>query len=196
MRLKRCKHNFSTCDICNNGQALLLDKARRWAPGQKEILQEYMLTHYKIQEAERAEQQRAINAARKLDSRGQPIEAFMLFDGFSIYKGVTPKWSKRTFGGRSHTEKEEPKVQNRIIAGIVICGDIDTVFVYTVDQLTRGGANLMIEVVRQALSDLGELLKEKNQLIPTILYLQFDNCGENKNRYMMAYCSMLVESER
>jgi len=73
---------------------------------------------------------------------------------------------------------------------------MDTVFVYTVDQLTRGGANLMIEVIRRALSDLGELLEGEKQLVPNILYLQFDNCGENKNKYMMAYASMLIESCR
>ena len=54
----------------------------------------------------------------------------------------------------------------------------------------------MIEIIRRALSDLGELLKESNQVVPKILFLQFDNCGENKNKYMMAYCSMLVESGR
>ncbi len=55
----------------------------------------------------------------------------MLFDEFSVVKGVTPKWSRGVFGGRSHTEKGEPKVDNRIIAGIIVCGDQDTVFVYT-----------------------------------------------------------------
>ena len=64
------------------------------------------------------------------------------------------------------------------------------------DELVSGGANLMIEIIRRALSDLGELLKESNQVVPKILFLQFDNCGENKNKYMMAYCSMLVESGR
>jgi hypothetical protein len=54
----------------------------------------------------------------------------------------------------------------------------------------------MIEVIRQALSDLGELLKGSKKLLPKVLYLQFDNCGENKNKFMMAYCSMLVESDR
>jgi len=196
VRLRRCKHNFSTCDICNNAQALLQDKARKWAYGQEDILRKYLKVDLQIQGSERDEEKRAVLAARKMNAMGQPEQAFMLFDGFSIHKGVTPKWSRGVYGGRSHTQKEEPKVENRVIAGIVICGEIDTVFVYTVDQLTRGGANLMIEVIRQALSDLGELLKSRSQLVPKILYLQFDNCGENKNKYMMAYCSMLVESKR
>ena len=75
-------------------------------------------------------------------------------------------------------------------------GHIDTIFVYSVDQMMSGGANLMIEVMRRALGDLGELLKGRNQMVPRILYMQFDNCGENKNKYMMAWCSMLVESKR
>ncbi len=120
----------------------------------------------------------------------------MACDCWASKAAVSPKWSRGVYGGKSHTEKEEPKVENRVIAGIVICGHIDTVFVYTVDQLTSGGANLMIEVIRQALSDLGKLLICKGKKLPRILYLQFDNCGENKNKYMMAFCSMLVESRR
>jgi hypothetical protein len=99
----------------------------------------------------------------------------MLFDGFSVFKGVIPKWSRGVFGGKSHTEKEEPKVENRIIAGIIVCGDLDTVFAYSADQLISGGANLMIEVIRQGLSDLGRLLKSKGKKVPRFLYLQFDN---------------------
>jgi hypothetical protein len=196
VRMQRCKNNFSTCDICNNAQALLKDRSRRWTTGQVKILDDYLKVHLKIQSAEREAQRLAICRAREKDVLGQPKEAFMLFDGFSIFKGVTPKWGKGTYGGKSHTEKEEPKMENRVIAGIVICGDIDGVFVYTVDQLTSGGANLMIEVIRRALSDLGDILKEIKQLVPKILFLQFDNCGENKNKFMMAYCSMLVESGR
>jgi hypothetical protein len=195
VRMRRCKHNFSTCDICNNADALLRG-GRSITEVQRRILQEYLHTHYKIQQAEREEQRLAIEAARETDHLGQPKQAFMLFDGFSVFKGVTPKWSRGVFGGKSHTEKEEPKVENRIIAGIIVCGDLDTVFAYSVDQLISGGANLMIEVIRQGLSDLGRLLKSKGKKVPRFLYLQFDNCGENKNKYMMAYCSMLVESGR
>ena len=54
----------------------------------------------------------------------------------------------------------------------------------------------MIEVIRQALSDIGELLKAQDQILPNILDLEFDNCGEFKNKFMMAYCSLLVESGR
>lgn len=56
----------------------------------------------------------------------------------------------------------------------------------------------MIEVIRQALSDLGEQLKDKkiNYVVPKATTLQFDNCGEFKNKFMMAYCSLLVEFKR
>ena len=54
----------------------------------------------------------------------------------------------------------------------------------------------MIEVIRQALSDIGELLKGQDQILPNILDLEFDSCREFKNKFMMAYCSLLVESGR
>ena len=37
------------------------------------------------------------------------------------------------------------------------------------------------------------VLREQEKL-PRVLYLQFDNCyKENKNRFMLAFCSLLVE---
>ena len=42
------------------------------------------------------------------------------------------------------------------------------------------GANIMIEVQRQALKDLAELLQEHGMVIPKKAYFQFDNSGENK----------------
>jgi hypothetical protein len=123
-----------------------------------------MAVHHKIQEAERQNQEEAILRARDLDAYGQPKEAFMLFDGFSIHKGVTPKKGKGNYGGASKTQKEEvillllghvmalndaflfylqAKIENRVIGGIIICGDYDTTFVYTVDQLMAGNTKWM-----------------------------------------------------
>ena len=51
----------------------------------------------------------------------------------------------------------------------------------------------MVEIVRQALIDLLELLRNRGLRAPRLLGLQFDNCGENKNKEMFGYISVLIE---
>ena len=54
----------------------------------------------------------------------------------------------------------------------------------------QGGANLMCEVLRRVLIDL-----DKRNELPTIkptLYLQVDNCGENKNKVLFGFLTHLV----
>ena len=70
-----------------------------------------------------------------------------------------------------------------VIGLIVICGPIATRFVYSMDDLVENGANMMIEVMRQAWHDLGTLLADhegKCYKMPRKHFLQFDNCGVNK----------------
>ena len=61
---------------------------------------------------------------------------------------------------------------------------------FLVDSTVPGGGNLILEILRQVLNDLGE----RNELLtanPT-LYLQCDNCGGNKNKTMFAFLVDLV----
>jgi hypothetical protein len=62
-----------------------------------------------------------------------------------------------------------------------------------VDQMIPGGANLAIDIQRLAIERLGEALQAENMLMPRKFNFQFDNCGENKNKEMFAFCSLLVE---
>ena len=81
----------------------------------------------------------------------------------------------------------------RVIGVEVVCGPIDEVFLYLVDDLVGGGANFMIEVLRRALKDLSVRLQGLQAQLPKGLLLQFDNCGENKNKEMFFYLSLLVQ---
>jgi len=62
--------------------------------------------------------------------------------------------------------------------------------------MISGGANVMIEVSRQALSELTKSLAKLGFVIPDYVMFQLDNCGENKNQYMFAFFSILVESKQ
>ena len=82
-------------------------------------------------------------------------------------------------GSTRHT-KVNDTITNRIIVVEVYCGPIKTVFIYNTDQLVRKGANIMIEIMRQATADLSAELRKKGKLLPKKMNWQFDNCAENK----------------
>ena len=62
--------------------------------------------------------------------------------------------------------------------------------------MISGGANVMIEVSRQALAELTKSLAKQGFVIPDYVMFQLDNCGENKNQYMFAFFSLLIESKQ
>ena len=64
---------------------------------------------------------------------------------------------------------------------------------YRTDALVGGGANITIELMRQAMIDTSILLRKRGLLFPRTLWLQFDNCGDNKNQYFFMYSSLLIE---
>lgn len=115
----------------------------------------------------------------------RPRAALLFPDFMTEYTCQTPAWEK--------SSASDLKVDSRLLGIEVYCGTIKTVFIYRVDSLVVGGANIMVELVRQALIDLMKLLHENKLLQPKTLWLQFDNCGENKNKEMFAYASILVE---
>ena len=89
----------------------------------------------------------------------------------------TPKVGKK----RHSTAKSQ--IESRVIGVEVYCGPVQTVFLYYTDNMVSGGANVMIEIQRQALIDLAAELKKYNKVMPREFIFQFDNCGENKVQY-------------
>ena len=77
----------------------------------------------------------------------------------------------------------------------VVCGNIEGVFLYVTNQLIEHDANGMIEVVRQTLLDLQEMLNNNGHILPKNAMFQFDNAGEGKNKLMFTYLSLLIERE-
>lgn len=82
--------------------------------------------------------------------------------------------------GKDRHSKGIETMESRVIGVEVFCGSIETIFIYFTDNLVSSGANIMVEVQRQALKDLAILLKAQNQEMPKEFIFQFDNCGENK----------------
>ena len=123
--------------------------------------------------------------AAKVDDAGNPLRLFLFSDGFTIYTCNTPRFRNESKGDKVF--------ETRIVGTEVICGPIRTVLVYRTDAMVGGGANITIELLRQAMIDVSILLRKRGLLFPRTLWLQYDNCGDNKNQYNYMYNSLLIE---
>jgi len=127
----------------------------------------------------------------KMEYEGsQPLVAFMLADAMSCYAGNTPKvGSEKT----RHSKGDRVFMENRIMAVEVVCGPLEYTSLFHSSDIIAGGGNYMIQVLKLAIEQLSNNLRELGFILPKELLLQFDNSGENKNRDMFSYISLLVE---
>lgn len=62
----------------------------------------------------------------------------------TVYTTNTPKFKANS--------KNTTVIETRVIGVEVICGTIETTFLYLLDATVNGGANIMIEVQRQGVT--------------------------------------------
>ena len=190
IRLMRCKGNFSTCEVCNNA-AYILRTNHKWSKEQRDIILKFRRNHLKQQATERQNLEFRKELCRKLDENNQP-KSFMVFsDAMTNTVGDTPKIGKS--GHQSSADKNGTTAQTRTIGVQVVCGPVEGMFLYHTSDFVKGGANIMVEVQRLAMSDLARLLAKHGMRLPKHGMLQFDNCPENKNKEMFCYFSLLIE---
>ena len=77
------------------------------------------------------------------------------------------------------------------VIGVKVHGIGD--YVFLLDSTGHGGANLTSEVLRLTLLDLEE--RGKLPTINPILYLQLDNCSENKNKVLFGFLADLISRQ-
>jgi hypothetical protein len=177
IRLMGCKGSFPTCDICNNCNDLLRNANKRNRTADLEAIMDFKRAHLAQQEVERQHMEFVKNECREL-IEGQPKGLYMCPDGMT---------ERRTDLPREHSDterhgKETRYFTNRVIGVDVVCGpNVVTKMLFHLDKLAVGGANLMVEIIRQVIVEVGKLLPVK-QRIPKKMYWQMDNCGENKNK--------------
>jgi hypothetical protein len=189
LRFMRCKGNFSTCDVCNNAADLLRDRSKRFTKAQRDVIIKYRRLHLKQQAQQRMDlEMRKRKALEHEDINGNPVSALFFLDAITESRGDTPYHK-----GRSKKDQAAKVIENRTIGLQVYCGPVKEVFLYHTDQFVFKGANIIIEVVRQAVFDLSKRLESYGKQFPRTLNLQFDNANENKNKTMMAFCSDIVE---
>ena len=149
------------------------------------MIQKFRQLHLTQQAKEREFLDHRKLQAAKCDDAGNPLRLFLFSDGFTVYTCNTPRFSKESKGDKV--------IETRIVGTEVICGPIKTVLVYRTDAMVGGGANITIELIRQAIIDTSILLRKRGLLFPRTLWLQFDNCGDNKNQFFFMYSSLLIE---
>lgn len=152
---------------------------------QREVIQKFRQLHLTQQSKEREFLDHRKLQAAKVDDAGNPLRLFLFSDGFTIYTCNTPRFATESKGDKV--------IETRIVGTEVICGPIKTVLVYRTDAMVGGGANSTIELMRQAMIDTSILLRKRGLLMPRTLWLQFDNCGDQKNKEFFCYSSLLIE---
>jgi hypothetical protein len=150
----------------------------------------YRRRHLKKQAGERDNVEKKKREAAAVDlTTGQPLAFYCGADGLTEHRTISPKDRVGTKG----SNLDVGSLTNRCMGVEVICGPINAIFLYYTDDFTSKGSNLMVEVIRQAMADLGEQLAIRGLELPKVGFFSFDNSGENKNRSVFAYFSLLVE---
>ena len=185
LHFSRCKGHFQTCEVCNKADDLM--KNTRMTEAQRNVYRQVKRLHLKQQLQERNCLDKNRQLCMEKDEQGQPKMALLFSDGMTIYTTNTPKLYKtNSKGGLTK------KIESRIIGVEVVCGDIDTMFIYYTDNMVGGGSNILIEVQRQAIYGLQKLLAVRGQLLTQKILFQFDNCGENKVRRIEEACFCFI----
>ena len=173
IRLARRRGTLPGCKICTAYQDRLLKAS---STAERDTLKEYRQMHVEKQYKERLCYYEKIEYALKYPDNAISI----IIDGMDQSKCNLPVDKVRV----NHTHVVKQRVM-----GVKVHGIQDYLFV--TDSNVKGGANLVAEVLRRVLVDLedqGKLPRTN----PT-LFLQCDNCSENKNRCFFAFLAHLVE---
>jgi hypothetical protein len=173
IRLQRNTGTFVTCKLCD-AYATNIRAARTVQHRLK--LKEYRRKHLNKQ---RGQRDKYYKQRRKGSTLPKQYLSIIIY-GMDQQKTNIPIMASKI--------KDESPLEQRII-GVKVHGHRNYLFV--VDQNLPGGANLMVEVLRKVLLDL----EQKGELpcAKPVLYVQVDNCGENKNKYFFGFLTHLVK---
>ena len=143
LKLSGGRGAHSKCAVCANADELLrVSDASGWSTQEMNIVMEFRRMHIYQQMKEREYLEMNIFETSRLDPAGQPMSALILIDAMTCMKGDTPH--------RGMENVEDPNhVTSRLFGAEVHCGHIHETFLYYVDNMASGGANVVVEIMRQ-----------------------------------------------
>ena len=146
VRLLGAKGSFQTCDICNVANELL--RKTSFSREQRETIMTYKRLHIDQQKAERDNfEVQKLKALQNVGNDGIPNTGLLYSDGMTVFTNNTPT------GGKSRKVKGVGTHQftNRIVGVYAVCGPVNEKFLYNLDDFVAGGANSMVEIMRQGI---------------------------------------------
>jgi hypothetical protein len=175
IRLTRNTGDFLSCTVCD-----AYDTRIRGAHSEEErkVLREFKKKHNTKQQTQRLKYYKHRRKAREHPRTYLSI----IIDGMDQKKTNCPVLGRNV--------KDESPLTQRVI-GVKVHGVGH--LVYVCDETVRGGGNLIIDVLRRTLLFLEK--KGKLPFLNPVLYLQIDNCGENKNKTLFAFLTDLVRKK-
>ena len=138
----RQKGSFNTCGICNNADDLIKDD-KRFTRSMINVFEQFKTKHILQQRNERQTLEDNIFQAKQYDSFGNTKLMLLYSDGMTVLTGDTPM----------RRGNNNPVITNRVIGVLAVCGPINEMFIYNLDNFVSGGANTMIEIMRQGTSN-------------------------------------------
>ena len=180
---RHCSHvklremsRFAKCTECTRIRDLM---RKNTSLKDNDALLDLKRKHHDVVMAERA----AYYAKQQLAIRDPDNYLSLIIDGAD-----QSAYSLPYFVEKSKNLSSKPKMKHKLHG--VIAHGIGS-WLYAVPMNAGNGCNLTIETLHRVLSDIKNARKGQ---LPQTLYLQLDNCtGQNKNNYLMAYLSLLVE---
>lgn len=172
IRLARGCGDFLKCKVCDAYDARIRQAC---SDQQRKILKKYKTRHLGKQQKQREKFYKHRQKAR--DNRKRYLS--IIIDGMDQKKTDCPVMG-------SKIKDESPLVQR--VIGAKVHG-IRT-YAFLCDETVPHGGNIICEVLRRVLKDLEE--RSELPYINPVLYLQIDNCGENKNKTLFAFLTDLV----
>jgi hypothetical protein len=152
-----------------------------------EAVKKWVRIHLLQQQTERQHADNFLDKCEQdYDDTGNPRFALIDIDGQTVITGDTPKWTKE------NQSQQNNKIENRNIGVHMVCGPINEYVSISTNDTIPGGANVMIEVTRMAIEILAEKLATIGLVLPKVLGVQYDNCGENKVSSLETIFSFII----
>jgi hypothetical protein len=182
VKLMTGKGGFNTCGYCARALSIKKSASCKRDEITLEAVKKWLRIHLLQQQTERQHADNFLEACEnEYDDRGNPKYALIDIDGQTVITGNTPKYMKVT------KTQQNNVIENRNLGVHMVCGPINDYVSISTDNLIPGGANVLIEVTRMAIEILAEKLAAVGYVLPKVLGVQYDNCGENKVRRLIAY---------